>query len=125
MVENRQWSAPSLEQALELVHGILPREFQSWEELPGRAWRLLPTPEASDGSGGRVSAELGGTRPSGAKRAVTLASRLAHLLPTPTASDGMGGTGREGGEGGPNLRTLIGELWCGESSGPPSSGGSS
>jgi hypothetical protein len=50
--------------------------------------RLLPTPEASDGTGGRVSSELGGTRPSGAKRAVTLASQLAHLLPTPTASDG-------------------------------------
>ena len=35
-------------------------------------------PEASDGSGGRVSAEVGGTRPSGAKRAVTMATAVAH-----------------------------------------------
>lgn len=50
--------------------------------------RLWPTPERSDGSGGRVSAELGGTRPSGAKRAVTLGSAVAHegrLWPTATA----------------------------------------
>lgn len=48
---------------------------------------LLPTPEASDGSGGRVSSDLGGSRPSGSKRAVTLATRVAHtLLPTPTAT---------------------------------------
>lgn len=55
---------------------------------------LLPTPEASDGSGGRISAERGGTRPSGAKRAVTLATALRHdlpLLPTPTSTQ-PGGT---------------------------------
>jgi hypothetical protein len=33
---------------------------------------IHPTPESSDASGGRVSKEVGGTRPSGAKRAVTL-----------------------------------------------------
>jgi site-specific DNA-cytosine methylase len=54
--------------------------------LPGGLW---PTPEASDGTGGRVSAELGGVRPSGAKRAITLASAVAHdkaVFPTPSAS---------------------------------------
>lgn len=51
---------------------------------------LWPTPEASDGSGGRVSAEVGGTRESGAKRAVTLASAVSGnergLWPTPKSS---------------------------------------
>lgn len=35
MVENRQWSAPHIEQALEISQGILPREFKSWDEVPG------------------------------------------------------------------------------------------
>lgn len=50
---------------------------------------LLPTPEASDGSGGRVSAEVGGKRPSGAKRAVTLATAATRpdLWPTVAARD--------------------------------------
>jgi len=49
---------------------------------------LLPTPEASDATGGRRAAELGGTRPSGSKRAVTLATALDHaLLPTPVVND--------------------------------------
>jgi DNA (cytosine-5)-methyltransferase 1 len=52
------------------------------------ALTLLPTPESSDSTGGRVSAQLGGVRPSGSKRAVTLATAVAHaLLPTPTARD--------------------------------------
>lgn len=51
--------------------------------------KLLPTPEASDGTGGRRSKEVGGIRPSGAKRAVTLATALDHrLLPTPQGRDG-------------------------------------
>jgi len=41
-------------------------------------WRLLPTPEASDSTGGRVAAEYGGTRESGAKRAITLSSAIHH-----------------------------------------------
>lgn len=52
--------------------------------------KVYPTPEASDGSGGRMSAEVGGTRPSGAKRAVTLATAAREaereeLWPTPKA----------------------------------------
>jgi DNA-cytosine methyltransferase len=68
---------------------------------------LLPTPEASDGTGGRVASERGGSRPSGAKRAVTLATAVHHdltesiedagLLPTPTGALGEGGqTSRSG-----------------------------
>jgi hypothetical protein len=35
MVENEQWSSVSLAQATELAQGILPREFKSWDEVPG------------------------------------------------------------------------------------------
>lgn len=53
MVEIDQWSAPSLEQAIEIANGVLPREFKSWDEVPGRSGNgaptdqmpLLPTPE--------------------------------------------------------------------------------
>ena len=38
-----------------------------------------------DGSGGRVSSEVGGTRPSGVKRSITLATAVDKLLPTPVA----------------------------------------
>lgn len=63
---------------------------------------LLPTPEASDGTGGRKSAEVGGVRPSGSKRAITLATRVDTLLPTPRATDGT--------KGGPNQRGSSGDL---------------
>lgn len=57
------------------------------KSLSIEAQRLLPTPEASDGSGGRKSTELGGFRGSGAKRAITLATAVDHaLLPTPTTT---------------------------------------
>ena len=50
---------------------------------------LLPTPQAADAVGSRVESELGGTRPSGAKRSISLSTATAHgpLLPTPTAMD--------------------------------------
>lgn len=48
--------------------------------LEGIVKVLLPTPEASDGSGGRVAREIGGTRPSGAKRSVTLGTVVVHRL---------------------------------------------
>ncbi len=47
MVENQQWSAVSLEQALEIAEGILPREFESWEEVPGWMQELNPSTGAS------------------------------------------------------------------------------
>ena len=47
----------------------------------------LPTPQASNGNGGKAGSHVGGTRPSGAKRAIELTD-LPKMLPTPTASDG-------------------------------------
>lgn len=54
MVENEQWSSVSLAQATEIAQGILPREFKSWDEVPGEIGRdartrLFPTPQAADG----------------------------------------------------------------------------
>jgi hypothetical protein len=92
-LESHSRSGPSLGQAVEIAAGTLPPEFDSWEELPP-SWSppLLPTPESSDASGGRVSSEMGGTRPSGAKRAITLGTAVRHqLLPTPTGRESKGG----------------------------------
>ena len=52
---------------------------------------MLPTPGAADGTGGRVSSEMGGTRESGAKRSITLATAVHHRItstgaPTPPPS---------------------------------------
>jgi DNA (cytosine-5)-methyltransferase 1 len=44
-------SSPSLDQALELARGEMPRELASWDEAPA-SWRLLPTPRATDGTNG-------------------------------------------------------------------------
>lgn len=52
----------------------------------GIAVRTLPTPGAADGSGGRVSAEMGGTRASGAKRSITLSTAVHHQITTRTGA---------------------------------------
>lgn len=71
-------------------------------ELHDGALKLLPTPEASDASGGRVASEVGGFRPSGAKRAVTLSTVVAHaLLPTPSATRTGNNRGGAAGRVGP------------------------
>lgn len=46
MVENQQWPAPSLEQAIELSQGVLPPEFKNWDEVPG--WNGESTNQPSD-----------------------------------------------------------------------------
>jgi hypothetical protein len=43
-------SAPSLEQAVEIAQGILPREFTETDDLPA-SWALLPSPRTSDTNG--------------------------------------------------------------------------
>ena len=42
-------SSPSLDQALEIAHGVLPRELTAWDEAPA-AW--LPTPRTAAGEKG-------------------------------------------------------------------------
>ena len=37
MTSQGHWTAPSLEQALELAQGELPREFDTWEQVPGHS----------------------------------------------------------------------------------------
>lgn len=46
LVRDGHWSAPSLTQAIELAAGILPREYDSWDEVQGWHGALLPTPVA-------------------------------------------------------------------------------
>jgi hypothetical protein len=49
MTRDGQWSAPGLEQAIEMAQRILPREFQSWDEVPGWHGGLIPMP-SDDGN---------------------------------------------------------------------------
>lgn len=82
--------------------------------------KLLPTPEASDGSGGRVSAEMGGTRPSGAKRAVTLATAVHHLpggSQNPSTSSPEASPARAPAAPASARGSAIPRLFCGTSSG--------
>lgn len=69
--------------------------------------RTLPTPQASNGNGGKASKHVGGRRPSGAKRAIELTD-LPKMLPTPRTTD-ANGPGKHG-TGGMDLRTAIAEL---------------
>jgi DNA (cytosine-5)-methyltransferase 1 len=49
MVESEQWSAPHIEQALEIARGELPREFESWDEVPGWMGKTRPEERVADG----------------------------------------------------------------------------
>lgn len=66
---------------------------------------LLPTPQASDGVGGKVSAQVGGTRPSGAKRSIDLPTVAAREL------KGWGELLREPGRMCPTCETGLREGW--------------
>jgi len=73
------------------LNGGERRTITSLSVLAQAGWDqpLLPTPEANDASGGRVSREKGGTRPSGAKRAIPLATALHHsALTSPPSTAG-------------------------------------
>ena len=69
------------------LYPLPTREHRTDANASSSSPGLLPTPEASDGLGGRVSAEMGGQRPSGSKRAIRVATAVAHLLPTPAAGN--------------------------------------
>lgn len=56
-------SGPSLMQAVELAQGIIPREFDTYEDMPP-SWRaasvpLLPTPRSNDSTGAGIRGEGG------------------------------------------------------------------
>jgi len=70
---------------------------------------LLPTPGASDGSGGRSARVTGGVRPSGAKRSVPLTD-LPLLLPTPKATDAHSSSPADLKRNDPGLRAIDGLL---------------
>lgn len=74
-------SSPSLEQAVELAEGVLPREIADLAEAPPSWARLWPTPRASDATSG---AEAIAVRPSGSKGTLNLAGAV-RLWPTPSA----------------------------------------
>lgn len=42
------WSAPSLEQAVEFAQGVLPREYESWDEVQGRHAQYAPGEPSED-----------------------------------------------------------------------------
>lgn len=81
------WSAPSLEQALELVRGILPREYESWEEVQGWHGDLMPTPTSGDAKGSRnATGAENWDRPADHHGGTTLTDAIT-LLPTPNAQE--------------------------------------
>ena len=71
---------------------------------------LLPTPVAGDATGGHSEPQIGGTRPSGAKRMDSLGS-VAPLLPTPMAdrsgTNVGGAAGRQGQPVRPSLDSVT------------------
>lgn len=52
----RQWAAPTLEQAAEIAQGILPREFETWDEVPGWSQTMRPNGEPTGQPSGSGSA---------------------------------------------------------------------
>jgi DNA (cytosine-5)-methyltransferase 1 len=83
-------SGVALNQALELASGILPSEFESWDEVPNnyQSFRpnLMPTPTVSD----QYTGSLSSTQQSeGSMHSVTLAQVVnrSDLMPTPTVVD--------------------------------------
>lgn len=56
MTENQQWASVALAQALEIAQGVLPREFETWEEVPGSLGASMRQP--SDGGNERSDGQL-------------------------------------------------------------------
>jgi hypothetical protein len=50
----KHFSGLALAQAVEVASGVLPREFESWDEMPPMAKRLWPTPTSRDHRGGQA-----------------------------------------------------------------------
>jgi len=127
MVDNERWSAPSLEQAVELAGGDLPREFQSWDEVPGWQGQLLPTPRVSMHHGPSEAEIAAGDPKTRLETAVAV-----HLLPTPTVQAAKHAEpteferqrARDGGPDACNLWVVVPMLVGGDPTDPPSNDGS-
>jgi hypothetical protein len=110
----KHWSAPSLAQVVELSMGMLPREYDSWEQVPPGAMDVAdrwPTPNAADGQGGRKTPDedlLTGRRASGAKVQVSLrdAVRQRELWPTPSVKGNYNRAGLSA-KSGDGLHTAV------------------
>jgi hypothetical protein len=81
----KHWAAPSIAQVVELSMGILPREYDSWDQVPPGAMdlarrNLLPTPMAADGSRGSLTFKRGNPTLKGA-------AQDPERFPTPTRGD--------------------------------------
>lgn len=85
MVDMKQWSAPALEQAVELDAGILPREFKDETELNSTARKFWPTPKSSPSGPDFARASRPGSGGDDLETAVVKHERS--LWPTPTAGD--------------------------------------
>lgn len=122
-LESHSRSGPSMGQALEIAQGVLPHEFQSWEELPpGWQPELLPTPVVNDMGDGktpeqwdewtdRMKARHGNGNGHGRSLSVEV-QRAAEgeLLPTPQTRDATGGKPEAVGRGrgyGANLNDVA------------------
>jgi hypothetical protein len=121
-------SGIGLEQAVELSQGMLPREFDSWEDVPTA---LFPTPRATDGT-------KGGPNQRGSSGDLMLPSAV-QLLPTPAVNDmgegksldwwdewtaRMKETHANGNGHGPSLAIEAQRLSSGDPTPPPSDDGS-
>jgi hypothetical protein len=126
------WSALSLEQAVEVSMGVLPREVESLDEIRSPADRArFPTPTAGD-SKSAANLTAGRSNPDSQHHSGVTLTDFVRLWPTPrardgkgpgyeddlpstvqrwptpTKSDGEGGPGNSGRQGGENLRTAVG-----------------
>ncbi len=99
-------------QAIELALGILPREYNGWDEVQGWHKDLLPTPTRRDHNGRGYPNATSPALPN-------VVIEQAKLLPTPKANDHKGATithgrfrpdGRPYGDGDANLPLVTQEL---------------
>lgn len=114
----RHWAQPGLEQALEIAQGILPKEFESWDEVPGASRptddgdALLPTPQARDFKGGGGKDAAPGTLSWSLPTVVESNLPENPVLPTPAARDFKGVSSpawrdREGAKSTPTLPDAL------------------
>lgn len=92
-------SGVALNQALEIMQGVLPKEFESWDEVPAS---LLPTPRGQNGEDRNNKIwERDPSQPQ------NLENALFVTLPTPTVSDSKGAAKSEVLEGNPHHRLKV------------------